>query len=89
MRRKQQGPRWAPSHIFVREDGTVVHSQREYVGYGFTSYNVVGTREGVLEAYNQIKRGYPPQGYGGYYPEPVEFVPGLFIGYPRHSESCE
>ena len=80
---------WSDCHIYVDDDGTVVHSQREYVGYGFTSYMIVGEHDRVLEQYARIQKRYHPGWYGGSYPDPEDLGDGLWIGCPRHSESCE
>jgi hypothetical protein len=64
MARKSRGPRWGDAYIRTTEDGTIIHSQREYVGYGFTSYMIVGSFEGVSRVVDGIYRAYPPSGYG-------------------------
>lgn len=88
-RAKRESPRWAESHIWTADDGTVVHSQREYIGYGFTSYMIVGSREGIAAQYERIQKNYHPSWYCGSYPDPEELGDGLWIGQPSHSESCE
>ncbi len=80
---------WGESFIRTLKDRTVVNEQRQYIGYGRMHYIVVGTKEGVLRHYDSIKRVYPPQGYGGYYPDPVDLGNDLWIGYPNHSCSCD
>lgn len=81
--------RWDQSWVQTLDDGAVVHSQTENVGYGFRHYMIVGTMESVLRYYNFLQRNYPPQGYGGHYKNPVEITDGLFIGCAVHSESCD
>ena len=61
---KKQKARFSDSSVHVKDDGTVVHHQYEYVGYGRHCYNFVGTLEGVTAAVEDVKRSYPPAGYG-------------------------
>lgn len=92
-RRRTQGKTWGDAHIVEHPDGTIVHCQRKYVGYGFSEYQIVGTLDGVKNQYELIQKDYPPQGYGGHYPEPVEIATNLWLGTPRHMlwlcESCD
>jgi hypothetical protein len=55
---------WGESYIVTREDGTVVHSQRENIGYGRSHLVFVGTFEGVTAAVESVLRSYPTAGYG-------------------------
>ncbi len=87
--RKPARRRWADAHIFSSDERGTVHSQREYVGYGFTSYYFVGTIEQILAAQAGCKRSYPVSGYGGTYSEPEDLGDGLFYATGWHSESCE
>lgn len=89
MSRRSRGPRWGTSHIYESPEGYVIHRQREYVGYGFTTLYFLGTREQVLAGQEREKRDYPINGYGGQYYEPEDLGNGLFLAMARHSESCE
>lgn len=88
-RRKERGPRFGESHIVTKDDGTVCNWQREYVGYGFTTFHFVGSLEGVQAAVKREQINYPPNGYGGRYCEPEDLGYGLFLVYGSHSESCD
>ncbi len=103
--RNQPKMRWGESHIYFHKEGATVHSQREYVGYGFTSYNIVGSFDEVSEVVKSIYTNYPTPGYGTVinwppnqvlsdgsprnYNQPTEISPGLWWLTCRHSESCE
>ena len=88
-RRRERGPRFGEAHIVTMDDGTVCNWQREYVGYGFTTFHFVGSIEGVQEAVKREKTNYPEGWYGGFYGEPEDLGNGLFLVYGSHSESCE
>lgn len=86
---RKRGARFGESHIVTREDGTVCNWQREYIGYGFTTFHFIGSLEGVNAAVEREKTNYPVNGYGGRYCEPEDLGAGLFLVYGSHSESCE
>lgn len=88
-RKKPRGPRFGESHIVTKDDGTVCNWQREYVGYGFTTFHFVGSLAGVSAAVEREQKKYPEGWYGGFYGEPEDLGSGLYLVYGSHSESCE
>ena len=87
--RKDKPKRWSDARIHVDKNGCTIHSQREYIGYGFTSYYFVGTIVQIRAAQENVQIYYPKGGYGGTYGEPHELGDGLFFATGWHSESCE
>lgn len=90
------------SYIRIMDDGTTVHHQHHYFGYGFDYYIVVGTPEGISDYVNRIYQLYPPQGYDTrihWPPDPELMKRGyapferladdLYVLWFSHSSSCE
>lgn len=88
-RTKPRGPRFGESHIVTRDDGTVCNWQREYIGYGSTTFHFVGSLEGVNAAVEREQKNYPIGWYCGFYGEAEDLGNGLYLVYGSHSESCE
>jgi len=63
-RNKSQEQKFSDSYIRVDDDGTMVHTQHEYIGFGRVHYNFIGTLEGITAAVARVKINYPPEGYG-------------------------
>jgi len=64
---KHPRDRWGQKYTHAEADGTIVESQIEYVGYGFTEYTITGSVEGVTAAVGSILLRYPSNPYGTWF----------------------
>ena len=63
---------FSPSSIYTAKCGATVHYQTERVGYGFTRYQIIGTREQLESAMEDILRSYPNNPYGTHFDWPPD-----------------
>lgn len=101
MRRSRKpAERWGEPRTYPTPEGATVTSKREYIGYGFQHYEIVGTPEQIVAAGAAILASYPTDPYSTivYWPpekfqqhrnEPVEVKPGVWRAYAWHSCSSD
>jgi len=87
MSRRQRG--YSEAYIVEHEDGTVSHHQTHRIGYGFSEYQIVGSKEGVEACFARIERSHPSNPYGTRLRSLTEVAPGLWHGDVWHSNTSD
>jgi len=80
---------YSNARIVEHHDGTVSHHQTHYIGYGFSEYQIVGSKQGVEACFSRIERSYPANPYGTRMLSLCEVAPGLWHGDVWHSNTSD
>lgn len=91
MDKRTNDPSYGKYHEANVIDGgdLTAHIQTYNYGYGFTHYQLVGTKSAVERFIQDVNLHYPPQGYGGGFTPPEEIVPDLWYAIGQHSNTSD
>jgi hypothetical protein len=98
-RQREQRQRFSEPYTYTTPEGATVESKTEYVGYGFTHYEITGTPEQIVAAGEQILQRFPNMPYSTtvywppekwqHYRTPEEVSPGIWKAKAWHSNSSD